>query len=125
MLARPASDVRQLGGLCLTKRSSSGRTDREHKRSFRSFDELATVLRLRFELDDDHDLAHRRSFLDDFGHRCAIRHVKASRLLRELRGDSTMANDALRTIMPIAGWTEEPAREVEISVGADPAPSQF
>src|ERR1700726_1969366 len=41
-------------------------------------DELATVLRLRFELDDDHDLAHRRSFLDDFGHRCAIRHVKAS-----------------------------------------------
>jgi hypothetical protein len=36
------------------------------------------VLRLRFELDDDHDLAHRRSFLDDFGHRCAIRHVKAS-----------------------------------------------
>jgi hypothetical protein len=50
MLARPASDVRQLGGLayapvcyvvsmyrnCLTKRSSSGRTHREHERSFRS-----------------------------------------------------------------------------------------
>jgi hypothetical protein len=31
-----------------------------------------------------------------------------------------MANDALRTIMPIAGWPEERAREVEISVGADP-----
>ena len=36
-----------------------------------------------------------------------------------------MAYDALRTIMPIAGWTEERAHEVEISVGADPAPSQF
>jgi hypothetical protein len=51
MLARPASDVRQLGGFgicpgvlwrvpctenCLTKRSSSGRTHREHERSFRS-----------------------------------------------------------------------------------------
>src|SRR5271168_3858474 len=41
-------------------------------------DKLATVLRLHFELDDDHDLAHRRSFLDNFGHRCAIRHVEAS-----------------------------------------------
>jgi hypothetical protein len=41
-------------------------------------DELATVLRLRFELDDDHDLAHRCSFRDHFGHRCAIRDVKAS-----------------------------------------------
>jgi hypothetical protein len=30
-----------------------------------------------------------------------------------------MAYDALRTIMPIAGWPEERAREVEISVGAD------
>jgi len=29
-----------------------------------------------------------------------------------------MAYDALRTIMPIAGWPEERAREVEISVGA-------
>ena len=34
-------------------------------------------------------------------------------------GDSTLAYDALRTIMPIAGWPEERAREVEISVGAD------
>jgi len=31
-----------------------------------------------------------------------------------------MAYDALRTIMPIAGWPEGRAREVEISVGADP-----
>ena len=31
-----------------------------------------------------------------------------------------MAYDALRTIMPIAGWPEDRAREVEISVGADP-----
>ena len=30
-----------------------------------------------------------------------------------------MAYDALRTIMPIAGWPEERAREVEISVGDD------
>ena len=29
-----------------------------------------------------------------------------------------MAYDALRTIMPITGWPEERAREVEISVGA-------
>ena len=36
-----------------------------------------------------------------------------------------MANGGLRTIMPIAGWPEERAREVEISVGADAAPSQF
>jgi hypothetical protein len=37
-----------------------------------------------------------------------------------------MAYDALRTIMPIAGWPEERAREVEISVGADPAlPTRF
>ena len=88
-------------------------------------DELATVLRLRFELDDDHDLAHRRSFLDDFGHRCAIRHVKAS-ARSENCGNSTMAYDAMRTIMPIAGWPEERAREVEISVGADPVlPTRF
>jgi len=31
-----------------------------------------------------------------------------------------MAYDALHTIMPIAGWPEERAHEVEISVGADP-----
>ena len=37
-----------------------------------------------------------------------------------------MANDALRTIMPIAGWTEERPREVEISVDADPVlPTRF
>ena len=31
-----------------------------------------------------------------------------------------MTNDALRTILPIAGWAEERAREVEITGGADP-----
>jgi len=31
-----------------------------------------------------------------------------------------MAYDALRTILPIAGWPEERAREVEITGGADP-----
>jgi len=37
-----------------------------------------------------------------------------------------MAYDALRTIMPIAGWPEGRAREVEISVGADPVvPTRF
>ena len=37
-----------------------------------------------------------------------------------------MAYDALRTIMPIAGWPEERARQVEISVGADPVlPTRF
>ena len=37
-----------------------------------------------------------------------------------------MAYDALRRIMPIAGWPEERAREVEISVGADPVlPTRF
>jgi hypothetical protein len=37
-----------------------------------------------------------------------------------------MAYDALRTIMPIAGWPEERAREVEISVGADQVlPTRF
>ncbi len=37
-----------------------------------------------------------------------------------------MANDALRTILPIAGWPEERAREVEITGGADPVlPTPF
>jgi hypothetical protein len=41
-------------------------------------------------------------------------------------GDSTLAYDALRTIMPIVGWPEERAREVEISVGADQVlPTRF
>src|SRR5271154_6995933 len=43
-----------------------------------------------------------------------------------LAGDATMAYDALRTIMPIAGWPEERAREVEITGGADPGlPTPF
>ncbi len=37
-----------------------------------------------------------------------------------------MAYDALRTILPIAGWPEERAREVEITGGADPVlPTPF
>ncbi|HEV2099651.1 MAG TPA: CoA transferase [Stellaceae bacterium] len=37
-----------------------------------------------------------------------------------------MAYDALRTIMPIAGWPEEKARQVEITGGADPVlPTPF
>src|SRR5260221_12629730 len=31
-----------------------------------------------------------------------------------------MSNEALRTILPIAGWSEERAREVEITGGTDP-----
>ena len=31
-----------------------------------------------------------------------------------------MSNDALRTILPIAGWSDERARAVEITGGADP-----
>jgi hypothetical protein len=31
-----------------------------------------------------------------------------------------MTNDALRTILPIAGWGEERARAVDITGGADP-----
>ena len=37
-----------------------------------------------------------------------------------------MAYDALRTILPIAGWPEERARQVEITGGADPVlPTPF
>src|SRR5271168_3804719 len=35
-----------------------------------------------------------------------------------LAGDSTMAYDALRTIMSITGWPDERAREVAITAGA-------
>jgi len=31
-----------------------------------------------------------------------------------------MTNDALRTILPIAGWGDERARAVEITGGTDP-----
>ena len=74
-------------------------------------DELATVLRLRFELDDDHDLADRRSFLDDFGHRCAIRHVKASARSRTA-GDSTPAYNGTCTTYADGRWPEEPLHEL-------------
>ena len=37
-----------------------------------------------------------------------------------------MAHDALRTILPVAGWPEERARTVEITGGADPVlPTPF
>src|SRR5712691_1617445 len=36
------------------------------------------------------------------------------------------AHDALRTLLPVAGWTEERARSVEITGGADPVlPTPF
>ena len=35
-------------------------------------------------------------------------------------GELDMAHDALRTILPIAGWPEERARAVEITGGTDP-----
>ena len=31
-----------------------------------------------------------------------------------------MTNDALRTILPVAGWSDDRAREVEITGGTDP-----
>src|SRR6201984_3154166 len=37
-----------------------------------------------------------------------------------------MAHDALRTVLPVAGWPEERARAVEITGGADPGlPTPF
>src|SRR5260370_11670605 len=88
-------------------------------------DELATVLRLRFELDDDHDLAHGVPFSMILGIVAPYATLRQAPVPRTA-GDSTMAYDALRTIMPIAGWPEERAREVEISVGADPVlPTRF
>src|SRR5712692_1358502 len=37
-----------------------------------------------------------------------------------------MTNDALRTILPVAGWPEERARAVEITGGSDPIlPTSF
>ena len=38
-------------------------------------------------------------------------------------GGRRMTNAALRTILPIAGWSEERARAVEITGGADPDPA--
>src|SRR5260370_24898998 len=84
-------------------------------------DELATVLRLRFELDDDHDLAHGVPFSMILGIVEPYATLRQAPVPRTA-GDSTIAYFALRTIMPIAGWPEERAREVEISVGADPVP---
>jgi cyclopropane fatty-acyl-phospholipid synthase-like methyltransferase len=53
-----------------------------HVRFFNTADEVAAryggSIDIEAIVNDDHDLAHRRSFLDDFGHRCAIRHVEAS-----------------------------------------------
>src|SRR4051812_11930838 len=38
----------------------------------------------------------------------------------------TMINEAFRTILPIAGWSEERANEVEITGGTDPVlPTPF
>src|SRR5207302_8060879 len=41
-------------------------------------------------------------------------------------GPAMAAHDALRTILPVAGWPEERARAVEITGGADPVlPTPF
>ena len=88
-------------------------------------DELAAMLRLHLEFNDDHDLAHRRSLSASFrgiiGHRPARKQAPA--VSWEI---PRMAYDALRTILPIAGWPEERIRQVEITGGADPVlPTPF
>jgi crotonobetainyl-CoA:carnitine CoA-transferase CaiB-like acyl-CoA transferase len=48
------------------------------------------------------------------------------RARRNANGDKTMANAALRTILPLAGWPAERAATVAISGGADPVlPTPF
>src|SRR6266436_6684342 len=48
----------------------------------------------------------------------------AAGMMRE--GPTMAAHDALRTLLPIAGWPEERARSVEITGGADPVlPTPF
>jgi crotonobetainyl-CoA:carnitine CoA-transferase CaiB-like acyl-CoA transferase len=42
------------------------------------------------------------------------------RAVLETGGVETMVNDALRTILPLAGWSEERARSVEITGSGDP-----
>src|SRR5690349_15066327 len=56
-----------------------------------------------------------------------IRHSSAPRQAPATPpGDLNMAHDALRTILPIAGWPEERARSVEITGGNDPVlPTPF
>src|ERR1700674_533297 len=55
------------------------------------------------------------------------RSAGASESAGKIAGEiSTMAHDALHTILPIAGWPEERARSVEISGGSDPVlPTPF
>jgi crotonobetainyl-CoA:carnitine CoA-transferase CaiB-like acyl-CoA transferase len=55
------------------------------------------------------------------------RSAGASESAGKIAGEiSTMAHDALRTILPIAGWPEERARSVEITGGSDPVlPTPF
>jgi crotonobetainyl-CoA:carnitine CoA-transferase CaiB-like acyl-CoA transferase len=70
-------------------------------------------------------LAHRRSLSATF---CRIIAQAAAPYKREpkMTGEWTMANDALRTILPLAGWPEERARTVEITGGSDPVlPTPF
>jgi crotonobetainyl-CoA:carnitine CoA-transferase CaiB-like acyl-CoA transferase len=53
-------------------------------------------------------------------------HLALTQAPERRRGDLDMAHDALRTILPIAGWPEDRARTVEITGGADPVlPTPF
>ncbi len=89
------------------------------------FDELSAMLGFDLEFDDDHDLAHRRSpdawFRGIIGHRRAPKQAPP-----ETRERMIMAYDALRSILPLAGWPEERSKEVEITGGDDPVlPTPF
>src|SRR5271169_941259 len=66
-------------------------------------EELTAMLSFYLKIDDDHDLTHRRSLSARLWG--IIAPSAAPRQAREPKpaGDPTMAYDALRTIMPIAG----------------------
>jgi crotonobetainyl-CoA:carnitine CoA-transferase CaiB-like acyl-CoA transferase len=89
------------------------------------FEELSSMFGFDLEVDDNHDLAHRRSLSTAFrgiiSHRLAPKQAPGFSM-----GENEMAYDALRTILPIAGWPEERLRQVEITGGADPVlPTPF
>jgi crotonobetainyl-CoA:carnitine CoA-transferase CaiB-like acyl-CoA transferase len=64
-------------------------------------------------------------FRHNFG--ASLRHLaRRSKRDTEPAGDPIMAYEALRTILPIAGWPEERTHQVEITGGADPVlPTPF
>src|ERR1700722_6156305 len=86
---------------------------------FHQLDEVVRVLRLQFELDDDHEAAHRQFLLG------RIRGIigKATPDGKRIR---IMSHDALRTILPVAGLDPDRARAVEFTGGLDPIlPTSF